>query len=351
MSKRIGQTVAPIAHDEAGEYRPALVTDRMADERDDAAIVVHYADAIMGATDASERARLWAEVQSEHPGHLDAIAERACGIPATVRPEYTRPCASVGNLTIVSLDAILDASAWDWEDRRPGVTPSPSVLDVMADAMNAVRASLVGPDVAIVAAWIDGPARESLVSLARRAGVVGADVRTLDADTRRAVDATVGRFVDAVAAELVARVRDRAPIGRVRTPRERETYTRTPNQIRRDDYARDYGRAGRRDLLGSSRDMIGGYPWAGESSATVAPIAEDVRRAIESPAARERASATYRAAMAAGFGTAPVPLADKWRARGMVADEARERAARERLTSAPTVAPTNARAAALALLG
>jgi|GEM_PF-6100428 len=349
-------TVAvPRWHGEDGDTRPSLVTDAMSDARSDAPVVVRYADAIMAAR-PRVRTLLWARLQREHPGHVVAVAERACGIPRTVAPESVRPVRSMGSQFVVSWDT-LAGDGWDVEDTRPGITPSPSILDVLADALNRVRDGLDPADAEIVRAWLDarpGASWSAIARAMRDSGVATVAVSAsgyVSRDTIHTLRSACARFVSRVAAAMVeiAREGDRAPIGRVRDVTRRERPEMTAAQKRYTEYARDYGRAGARDLMGTSRDLIGGYPWAGPASGTtVARIADDVRAALESPANRARAAAEYRAAMAAGMGR-PVPsLADAWRERGLITDANADAAATARVIDAP-VTVANARAVADAM--
>lgn len=321
------QTAARTAHGldmkqyrETAKSRPAAVSDRLRVGDDVPEAVECIGTAILTA-DAADRAACWALV----PTHLrDAVVTYVTGIPATAGC-YALPEGNGTSGAFTSTDALLpdtlDALASPLYDAhgRPGVVLPQSVAGLLYDAWQVVTPTLDRAALDIVTAWLTVPecvqtGAVNYSAVARAAGLIATGTsRPTRApmavrDGIAHVLATFVRDVENAAAVLMSEA-DRPTLGGVRDViRHPVSADRlTPSQVYREAYTRDY-RTSWRDVRPSARDMTGGFPWAGTSPATVAPLSDEDRAALYGEHAR-----ISQARLRAALGPALHAVPREWR--------------------------------------
>lgn len=297
---------------ETAKSRPAAVSDRLPCDDIDPT-VESIGDAILTAH-PSDRAVLWAAL----PTHLAAdVVTFVTGIPA-VAGHYAMPQGDrrTGGV-FASLDALLpdalDALASPVYDAhgRPGVTECQGVAALLWDAWQVVAPTLVGPELDIVTAWLTVPecVARGVVNwsaVARAAGLIATGARAPMA-VRDAIAHTLSMFTRAVedAAATLMSEADRPTLGGVRDvirhPLSADRLT--PSQQYRAAYATDYATSWR-DVRPTSRDMTGGFPWAGTSPTAVTPLSDADRLALYGEHARA-SQARLRAVLGDALHAAP----------------------------------------------
>lgn len=314
----VSQTAERTAHGldmrqyrETPKTRPAAVSDRLRD--DEIPPTVEDIGAAILAADPSDRAALWSAIPTQW---RDAVITYVTGIPATAGC-YALPEGNGTTGVFTSTDALLpdtlDALASSIYDQhgRPGVTECQSVSGLLWDAWQVVAPTLDRAALDIVTAWLTVPvcvARGvvNYSATARAAGLIATGARAPMA-VRDGIAHTLAAFVRAVedaAAALMAED-DRPTLGGVRdVVRHPISADRlTPSQVYRAAYASDY-RSSWRDVRPSARDLLGGFPWAGTSPATVAPLSDADKAALYGEAARS-SQARLRAALGPALHAVP----------------------------------------------